>query len=349
MAPNPTLLASAVAYATELAGIECGIFPLGRSLGKAREPMRVAEEYAMLDCITNGRLIAGFPVGLAYDANINNGVAPLDQRARFEENLSLVLRAWRDPEPFVWNGRFSQHPIVNLWPRPIQQPRPPVWMTGIGTPRSMVNAIQRGFGYNYFGWFGYKITGKRIFDRFWDTIEQLGEDRNPYRIGFLQMICVAETDAQAEELYAEHVEYFFRKALGSLGLERMVLPGQIEVPGLEAMFRDPGDFGMFARMKDLTYAEAVANGCVISGSPATVREQILEFVRAFRIGNLHAMMQFGSMPHELTKQSISLFASEVMPALHEVWKDEGWKHHWWPQRLGGAAAPAARNQAEATA
>ena len=342
MSPNPNLLAASVGYATELEGLDPAVVLLGRSLGKTREPLRVAEEYAMLDGITNGRLVAGFPVGLAYDASVNNAVPPVEQRSRFEENLSLVLKAWDEREPFVWNGRFSQHPIVNIWPRPVQQPRPPVWMTGIGTPRSMANAVQRGFGYNYFGWFGYKVTGKRIFDRFWDTVEQLGQDRNPFRLGFLQSICVAETDAKAERLYAPHVEYFFRKAIGSLSLERLVLPGGVEVPGLEAFMRDPGDFGIYPRMRTLTYAEALENGCVISGSPETVRDQILEFARDFRIGNLHAMMQLGSMPHELAKDSIELFAREVLPHLHRVWSDEGWEHHWWPERLGGTPPAAPR-------
>ena len=340
MAPNPSLLAAAVAYATESEGLRTAIMMVGRSLGKAREPMRVAEEYAMLDAITNGRLVAGFPVGLAYDANVNNGVAPVEQRARFDENLSLVLRAWSEPEPFAWNGKFSQHPVVNLWPRPIQQPRPPVWMTGIGTPSSMAKAVERGFGYNYFGWFGAKLTGRRIFDRFWDTVESLGHERNPYRLGFLQVVAVAESDAQAEDLYGPHVEYFFRKALGSLPMERMVLPGQIEPAGLEMLFRDPGDFGNFPKMKTITYAEALAEGSVIAGSPKTVREQLVEYVRAFRIGNLHTMMQFGSLPKERTKRSLELFARDVLPALREQWKGETWRHHWWPERLGGAPLPA---------
>ncbi len=345
MSPNPNILAAAVAYATEVEGLKVGIFPLGRSLGKAREPLRVAEEYAMIDCITNGRVIAGFPVGLAYDANINNGVAPIEQRARFEENLKLVVRAWTEKKPFAWNGKFHQHPVVNIWPRPIQQP-PPVWMTGIGTPKSMVNAVERGFGYNYFGWFGYKNLGPKIFSRFWDTVEQAGFDRNPYRLGFLQAIAVAESDAQAKELYGEATEYFFRKALGSIPVERMAMPGWIEVPGLEALFRDPGDFGMFPRMKTITYDEAVEAGCLIAGGPKTVRDQLVAFLGEFRVGNLHAMLQFGSMPHATVKRNIELFAKEVMPTLHGMWAKE-WPHHWWPQALGGVPAPAkAKKQME---
>jgi len=70
-------VAAAVAYATEAEGLDVAIYPVGRSLGKAKEPLRVAEELAMLDVISGGRLVAGFPVGLAYDANINNGPPPI--------------------------------------------------------------------------------------------------------------------------------------------------------------------------------------------------------------------------------------------------------------------------------
>lgn len=166
MAPNPDLLEAALAYGTEVEGLETAIYPIGRSLGKSREPLRVAEEQAMLDCMSNGRLVSAFPVGLAYDANVNNGVPPLETRARFDENLDLVLRAWTAREPFPFNGKFSKFPSVNIWPRPVQCPRPPVWITGIGNPKTMEFCLLRGFGFNYFGWFGAKLTGRRILDRF---------------------------------------------------------------------------------------------------------------------------------------------------------------------------------------
>jgi alkanesulfonate monooxygenase SsuD/methylene tetrahydromethanopterin reductase-like flavin-dependent oxidoreductase (luciferase family) len=341
MAPNPNILEAAAAYATEAEGLATGIYPLGRSLGKSREPLRAAEELAMLDAISNGRLIAGFPVGLAYDANINNGVPPAETRLRFDENLELVLKAWTERDVFAWNGRFHQHPAVNLWPRPLQQsPHPPVFVTGIGNPRTMEFCLDRGFGFNYFGWFGAKVTGRRIFDRFWDAANRLGKDDNPYQMGFMQTICVADTDAKAEQLFARHAEYFFQKAIGSIPMERLALPGGIDIKGLEFIFRDPGDFGIYPRMRQATFKELVEAGSVICGSPATVRDQITEFAREFRIGNLHAMLQFGSMPHELAKDNISLFGEQVLPHLKQIWNDEGWQHHWWPEALGGVPRPA---------
>jgi hypothetical protein len=76
---------------------------------------------------------------------------------------------------------------------------------------------------------------------------------------------------------------------------------------------------------------------VIGGSPASVRDQLLETVRDLRIGNLLLMVQMGSMPHELVLKNIDLLAREVLPALRGTWEDDGWQHEWWPEALRGAA------------
>ena len=86
----------------------------------------------MLDCISGGRLVAGFPTGLPTDATISNGVVPVEQRERYREALALVTKAWSAKEVFAWNGKHYQLGMVNLWPRPIQQPHPPIWIPGAG-------------------------------------------------------------------------------------------------------------------------------------------------------------------------------------------------------------------------
>ena len=107
MDPNPDLGAAALAYQIGAEDLNTGIYVVGRSLGKSREPLRVAEELAWLDNLSAGRLMTGFPVGLPYDANINAGIPPIETRARYDENLSFVLKAWTDREPFAWNGKYA--------------------------------------------------------------------------------------------------------------------------------------------------------------------------------------------------------------------------------------------------
>ena len=68
-----------------------------------------------------------------------------------------------------------------------------------------------------------------------------------------------------------------------------------------------------------------------TGSPSTVADKLIEAAKGLRIGNLIALLQIGSMPHELTKQNITLFAEGVMPKLRRLWTEEGYQHRWWPQ------------------
>jgi alkanesulfonate monooxygenase SsuD/methylene tetrahydromethanopterin reductase-like flavin-dependent oxidoreductase (luciferase family) len=334
MMPNPDLIASLLAYTTEAEGLDVAIFPMGRSLGKAREPVRVAEEYAMIDVISGGRLVAGFPVGLSYDANINNGVPPMQTRPRFDENLELVLRAWTDQEPFAWNGKYAQHPQVNIWPRPLQSP-PPVWITGIGNPNTMRMVLERNFGFNYFSFYGAALTARRILGRFWEMADSLNLPRNPYRVGFLQAIAIAETDERAELEYEEHVEYALRKSLGAIPQQRRSLPGSVDIRGVEALLKNQGDLGMSEKMHTASFRELMDADVVIVGSPATVREKLLTLCQECGIGNLHAMLGFGSLPRDLVIKNIHMFAEEVAPSLRALWGDTEFEHRWWPERLGG--------------
>lgn len=127
-------------------------------------------------------------------------------------------------------------------------------------------------------------------------------------------------------------------------MERLMLPGGIDIRGLEFIFRDPRDFGLYAKMRDASFKDLVDAGTIICGSPSTVVDTVSAFSRDFRIGNLHAMLQFGSMPPELTQYNIDLFAADVIPHLRKIWADEGWQHHWWPERLGGVPLPETSEQ-----
>jgi alkanesulfonate monooxygenase SsuD/methylene tetrahydromethanopterin reductase-like flavin-dependent oxidoreductase (luciferase family) len=92
--------------------------------------------------------------------------------------------------------------------------------------------------------------------------------------------------------------------------------------------------------KELRYRDFVEKGYVIAGSPATVRDRLREeVIGGHRVGNLMLLVQIGSMPHELTLKNIDLLAAEVLPALRDVWDDEGWENHWWPARLKSARQP----------
>ena len=124
LAPNVSVVAAAITQRAKHARI-CimgALLPL-------TNPVRIAEEYALIDTLSGGRLVAGLLRGAPYEYLVYN-VAPAEPRARFEEAWELVMHAWCDTEPFGWDGTHYQFRNVSIWPRPVQQPLPPVFISG---------------------------------------------------------------------------------------------------------------------------------------------------------------------------------------------------------------------------
>ena len=123
---SPNLMAAAAAQRTKKLKllIYGNLLPL-------HEPLRLAEELAMLDCLSNGRLISGFARGIPREYQVHN-VPLAESRARFEEAYEIVTRAWSE-EVFSYEGKFWTYKDVAIWPRPVQQPRPPIWMPIVGS------------------------------------------------------------------------------------------------------------------------------------------------------------------------------------------------------------------------
>src|SRR5262249_61099943 len=170
------------------------------------------EVYAMCEWSRGGRVVAGLPTGLPADATISNGVIPVEQRERFREALALVIKAWSARDIFAWNGRHYQLGMVNLWPRPIQQPHPPIWIPGSGISSTAEDVVGQDHCFCHLSYYGAK-NAAQVSDRYWELVARKGPGDNPYRFSFLQLIGVAETDAQAEEVFLPHAEYFFPQLL----------------------------------------------------------------------------------------------------------------------------------------
>ncbi len=91
-------------------------------------PVRVAEEYSMLDVMSGGRVLAGMMRGIPHEYIAYN-VPPSESRGRLREAVALIIKAWTEPEPFGWEGEFYQFPAVSIWPRPYQKPHPRLLMS----------------------------------------------------------------------------------------------------------------------------------------------------------------------------------------------------------------------------
>ena len=166
----------------------------------------------MLDVISGGRLVAGFPVGTSMDTNFCYGQIPALTRDKYSEAHDLIMKAWAEDEPFAFDGKYNQLRWVNCWPKPIQKPHPPIYIPGGGSIETWDFCLDHDYNYSYLSFYGY-VRGKSLLEGYWDRVAKRGKDDSPYRAAFAQIICVADTDAEAEELYAEHCLYFFNRCL----------------------------------------------------------------------------------------------------------------------------------------
>ncbi|HEV3124617.1 MAG TPA: LLM class flavin-dependent oxidoreductase [Candidatus Dormibacteraeota bacterium] len=333
MMPSPNLMAATLARRTR----DVAIIILGNSIALYNPPIRVAEEMAMLDCLSGGRIVAGFPVGSSADTNFAYGMAPAILRDRYYEAEELIIRAWTDPEVFSFDGRFTQLRYVNVWPRPIQKPHPPVWVPGGGSIETWGWTIKKKYVYCYLSYSGYK-KGKTVMDGFWRTAAEMGIEPNPYHAGFLQLVVVGGSDSEVAERYGPHIEYFFNKMLH-------VYPGFSDAPGYRTVETVKARLlGLttrpFDRPPDMSWKDLVDQGAVIAGTPTSVTEQLEHMTRTLNIGHVMLLNQLGSMPHDLAMENIRLCATEVIPNLRGLW-DERWQDHWWPQPLAERRQPAA--------
>ena len=332
--PSPNLIAASLARRTQ----DTALVVLGNSIALYNPPTRVAEEFAMLDCISGGRLVAGFPVGTSMDTNYCYGTIPGLTREKYAEAHDLIMRAWREPEPFAFNGRYTKLLYVNVWPRPIQQPHPPIHIPGGGSIETYDFCIDNTYSYSYLSFGGY-LRGKALMDGYWNRVaERNAPDTSPYRAGFAQFICVADTDADAEHLYAKHAHYFYNRCLH-------VFPGFADAPGYRTIkTMQKGILNQYAPTKifeEVPWGELIESGRVIAGSPETVRQRMEDLIKGLRVGNVFCLMQMGDMPKDKVQHSTRLFAEQVMPKLRNVFPEYANDTRFWCHPLAKRVTPAA--------
>jgi alkanesulfonate monooxygenase SsuD/methylene tetrahydromethanopterin reductase-like flavin-dependent oxidoreductase (luciferase family) len=262
------------------------------------------------------------------------GQNPSMLRDRYYEAHDLVMRAWTEQDTFAFNGRFNQQRYVNIWPRPVQKPHPPIWIPGGGSVETWQWCAQMDYVYAYLSYFGFK-DGRATMHGFWEEMDRLGKERNPYRAGFLQSVGVAESREEAMRLYREPAEYFYGRCLRvdprwamppgyiTEATQRAGIVGQI---GRAASLQARQAARSTTRMEDI-----VERGYVVIGSPEEVVEQLTELATDLNVGHLMLLMQFGNMNKELAAYNTKLFADRVLPKLRGLFGE--WEDRWWPQPM----------------
>jgi alkanesulfonate monooxygenase SsuD/methylene tetrahydromethanopterin reductase-like flavin-dependent oxidoreductase (luciferase family) len=328
MTPSPNLLAASVASSTENAAI----LIIGDSLALYNPPHRVAEEMAYLDCVSGGRVISGFVFGTPMDSVFAYGNPPIELRDRFHEARKLILKAWESEEPFAFNGKYTQLRYVNVWPKPIQK-RPPIWVPGSGSVETWDLVIDEDYCYGHLSFSGL-FSAKPMVDAYWDYVDKRGGNMNPNRMAFTQLICCANTDAEAEAKYYEAVKFFYQSNMLDPGFAAP--PGYTTVKSQQAMAQHvkaspllkPEDRLRAAR-GEMSFWEYDEKGYIIAGTPQRVAQRVRALATDLRIGQLIACLHMGNLPEDVAAMNTHLVGTRVLPQLRDLWADE--PDHWTPE------------------
>jgi alkanesulfonate monooxygenase SsuD/methylene tetrahydromethanopterin reductase-like flavin-dependent oxidoreductase (luciferase family) len=271
-------------------------------------PIRVAEEYAMLDVMSGGRLIAGMIRGVPHEYIAYN-VAPGESRERLREAAALIVKAWTEPEPFGWEGEFYQYPSVSIWPKPYQKPHPPILM-------SASNEESAEFAGQHRAMMGITLIAdlklaRRSIDVYTAAAKAHGLEVTPGHILLGYNTCIAESDAEAREHLAAGQRYFHRVLMHSIrDAQRLVIQ--------KSRFFAQEQFGerfvnRLQTLKERSIDEMIDAGSVLCGSPQTVVKQIKRISGELGNGHFNINMKIGNIPDAVVRRGMELFRDRVLP------------------------------------
>jgi alkanesulfonate monooxygenase SsuD/methylene tetrahydromethanopterin reductase-like flavin-dependent oxidoreductase (luciferase family) len=285
------------------------ILVLGNPIANRRDPVRLAEEMAMIDNYARGRLEVGFVRGVPYEVFPANSL-PVRMTDRLWEAHDLILKAWTTTDgPFNWEGKYFHNRQVNVWPRPYQEPHPPLWITTMSLPQAEKTAALGYVAATFLT--GFEGT-KRIFGAYRAQRAKLKLPMHDDRLAYAALIYVGDTD---EAGYAGA-----RKLMWYMHANKV--PPQLRNPpgynSLESSMRQMrGDPFIFNR--DAPLETCIEQGIVFAGNPDTVYAQIKRHYDAVGgYGNLLVMGQAGFLEHEETVRGIEMFARDLYPRLREL-------------------------------
>ncbi|HXQ50615.1 MAG TPA: LLM class flavin-dependent oxidoreductase [Stellaceae bacterium] len=300
MMPTPGVLAGALSRSVKNGKIAV----LGRALPLLSNPLVVAEEYAILDNITRGRFIAGFVRGIGAEYH-SMGVNPTESQGRFLEAHDLILRAWTEPGPFAYEGKYYKFKYVNPWPRPYQEPHPPIFIPSSGSFSTIKWAAEKR--YTYCQTLAPIELVAKTFQLYREAALKSGYEASPDQLAWSNAIYVAETDAKALKEAKPHLETYanyFLKTNPTL----MMPPGYTSIESMKRIRALRANRVGFQRAEDL-----IEKGVVIVGSPNTVREKLAEYQDLAGFNYSLTKTQFGTMPHEMVEVNQAAIAAEILP------------------------------------
>ncbi len=283
---------------------------LGNPVANRNDPIRIAEEMAMIDNISRGRLDVGYVRGVPYEifaANTN----PTQTVEKLWEGIDLTVMAWTKTEPFNFEGRFTHRRMINLWPRPYQTPHPAIWITGSSDLDSIRKAAGRGYVFATFLQPYDKV--RKMFDAYRGNFHDRGLPGGG-GTAYMPLVYTADTEEEAEKGAKELTWYLAAKAEPQYRNPPGYVPVETNVQALRGAYSGRTD-AMRAQGTEFLKEQ----GVMIYGTPDSVARQIKRFydlVGGF--DHLLMMQQAGHLDHARTVKSMTLFAREVYPQIKDL-------------------------------
>jgi alkanesulfonate monooxygenase SsuD/methylene tetrahydromethanopterin reductase-like flavin-dependent oxidoreductase (luciferase family) len=305
------------------------ILSLGTLISLRKDPVRIAEEYAMIDVISRGRLEIGLVKSGGSEMASNNG-NPMQNEDRLWEGVDLICKALTHREgPFSWEGKHFTHRHVNIWPGPYQQPMPRLW-AATGDPYSTAECGRRGIINTLV------LRGPEGTKKAWDSYKRARREAGlpaPTRdmFGYAAMVYVGQTDEEGMRIGSK-ILWFLNTSLKTAPQMSKFLPGSAPPEAAPQLYRSKprstapqaerattkSAAQNAAALISITPEQAVAQGILFAGNPDTVYRQIMEFQRkAGAFGNLNIIGRSGFLTHREAVEGIKMFAREVQPRLAE--------------------------------
>lgn len=297
------------------------LLTLGNPIANRPDPVRVAEEMAWLDCLSGGRLEMGLVKGAPYEiAPANSNPARLMRR--YWEAHDLILKALSTTDgPFNWEGEYFHYRNVNVWPRPIQRPTPPVWMTGMSVDSGRLAAERR----HVIGTLLSAGTAKPMYDMYRETARRNGWEAGPDRFAYAAVVGVGHSRAEGLSRADQIADYVRTAPVVAEPFTNP--PGYNSVPANVAIMKAgprahrivKDRQGNMIDHRKATVQQFMDTDTVFAGTPDDVVAQVKDFNnRMGGIGHLLFFGQGGYLNHQDAMENIKLFGREVAPQLREM-------------------------------
>jgi len=262
-------------------------------------PVRIAEEWAMVDILSQGRLEFGLGRGYQPGEFAGLGVSMERTRERFDEALEVIRRAWTE-DRVTFEGEFYRVPGLQVLPRPVQRPHPPLWTAAV-SPDTYTLAARRGLRILTSPAFTPFDILRKNFDAYRQEFRAVHGTDAGAEICLNKIIHVAESSRQAREDLREPIRWFFRTQADLIADPRGAPPEQ---------------YRFYRRVRENLLSlsdETALERAAIVGDPEEVADKIRQHHEALGVTCFMGAFSRGGLAHDRVLRSMRLFGEKVMP------------------------------------